>query len=123
MRQASIILPHHYAAEVELQKGLLSAFGGFTKSKCSGSWRDDTTGIVHEDQNSRYDVAMEDTAQNLSTLRNLARWAGQGSDQICVYLQTPAGDIEFVETRQSVEGAISQGEDLASAPEGELVGA
>jgi hypothetical protein len=106
MRQASIILPMaRREATIQLQGDLLDQFGGFTKSAVTGQWHDPADGKIYTDVSHRFDVAVEPTAVNLDKLRQIARRAGQAADQVCVYLATPSGEIEFIQCKDVVTPA------------------
>lgn len=107
MREARIIVPnkpeHHHVAR-ELRHKLAHSFGGYTETIGYGGWVDPRGELIAEAV-IVYDVAMADTAENVTAIRALADHVRVAARQQAVYLRLPSGNVEFIEAPASVEAA------------------
>ena len=109
MRIASLILPTHDNDGVELNDFhhalklcLIDSFGGFSALAVSGGWRDDSTGQVYIEPSVRYDIAMEDSADNSAKLESIARFYGHATRQNSVMIVHASGVADFVSPSVSI---------------------
>lgn len=105
MRMATLTLPMFDndgaaipAVHSAVQDKLLASFGGYSKSTVEGAWRDPETGRVYTDHNALYSIAMDDTADNRLSLRNVAIQAGIAAAQLAMMVTMPDGEVEFIDT-------------------------
>jgi hypothetical protein len=106
LTEAKIILPllsnsgkaFPIATLTDIHTQILSTFGGFTRTKAEGAWRDPKTGQVYSEDVNVYTVSAdwEDMIQ-VGALRLIARASAERMDQICIYIMTPTMGIEFIE--------------------------
>jgi hypothetical protein len=113
MQIASIILPNHDNAGESTesfhracQLTLIDTFGGFTSTQVSGGWRDELTGKVYIDQSTRYDLAMDDTAENRAKIVSLARFYGHAMKQECVFVVYPDQTVDFIDSHANIKESV-----------------
>jgi hypothetical protein len=106
MRMATLIMPlfdndGHAIPQVHdaIADKLLNTFGGYSKVKIEGSWRDPQTGRIFSDRNVEYRIAMDDTPSNRGALARIAEATGRAASQLEVLITQPNGDVEFINTR------------------------
>jgi hypothetical protein len=104
MREARIILPKTdnrglslAAIHSRLALDLVDTFGGATAADTHGLWRNGL-GVLHVEDGTAYDVAVDDNPENVAKLRDIATAYGKAADQEAVYLRLPSGDVEIIET-------------------------
>ena len=115
MKEFTIIMPRDagFAAEW-LRTQFLDNFGGYTEHEATGAWRD-PTGVVIFDHNAVFTVAT-DRLDAVTEFRHLALTAGRIGNQQSVYLKSPEGLVEFIDTADMVpDGADYQREMADSA--------
>ncbi len=83
----SFLVPHEENSShfTGLENKLLDSFGGFTKSKCSGTWIDNS-GEPIVDDSWRYNVAFDASVETLDKLVKIITWAKRVYNQECIYV-------------------------------------
>lgn len=97
LREAMVIAPAGGggAARETLERSLIDAFGGFTKSWADGAWRADD-GRLHREPVMQYVVAMAPNRVNDLKLKYIAQRFGRDAQQISVYIRYASGDVELL---------------------------
>ena len=80
----------------DIERGLVTAFGGFTATPSFGTWRDDSGELVSEPV-TVFTVACEDQSKDHATLRRIALYIREKLEQDCVYVKYPNGTVTLVE--------------------------
>ena len=93
MRECKIILPASGdPGEIrQVERDILSSFGGYTKAQAQGAWADDNGIAVCEDV-LVYTIATTDDGQ----LQAIAADAGDALEQTSVYIKYCDGEVELV---------------------------
>lgn len=76
---------------------LLELWGGYSVAHSTGFWRDPATGIVYEDFNRVYSVAMETDLFTRDRFSELAHEVGQMAHQLAVALTHANGDFVIMD--------------------------
>ena len=113
MKEARIILPKadNNGQSLEfmhksLATMLCKAFGGATATDSHGMWVS-PEGKLYDEPGTAYDVAMEDTAENAATMREIAFRFGRLAKQEAMYLRYASGKVEIVDTSAEMAAAAA----------------
>jgi hypothetical protein len=75
-------------------------FGGFTALDSFGGWIDPATGAEFLEAGLTYQVGMENTPENIATLRRIAMHAGQMANQLAMAITLPNHAFEVLTVAQ-----------------------
>ena len=97
MREAQIILPQTMTAQpaIELRKGLLALFGGYTEHEATGAWVDPATGKIYRDHSTVFSIAGEQF--QWAELLPLIKRVGAMAKQICIYATDFESEVHFID--------------------------
>ena len=122
MRVASFLLPilhprgdKYDPTHQEARGALLRAYGGYTASIVTGAWSDPATRKPCYDTCVRYEIARDWTARELNALRHTIIHLGELSHQVCMYSQSPWGDVELIpcDAKKHADDAVSASNTVA----------
>jgi hypothetical protein len=122
MRVASFLLPvlhprgdKYDPTHQEARGTLLRAYGGYTASTVTGVWADPSTRKPCYDTCVRYEIARDWTARELNDLHRTIIHLGELSQQVCMYVQWPLGEVELLacDAHKHADAAISSSNTVA----------
>ena len=106
MKKAILMIPQadnqgraFEAATIEaIKQGFLSIAGGYTESNCAGAWIDKASGKVFVDNNSRFEIIVDD--KGLESLKLFAKTICRELRQACIYFESFEVNCDFIEAQQ-----------------------